>query len=404
MNILLATSSAVPSGGGVASYNQELANLFHGLHNIYLITAANETDVEGYVKTISTYGKNWKSYEYAQTILQQIDDWEIDLAINSDSPLLAVLAPFIKIPIVSVSHFVDGKCALNAGYNSAFISRIVSLSYYGKDYLEQTFNISKKDKVEVVYNFVADEPLPKPTHKTQQSPLIIVYPGGTSIKKSVDVVMRTIYRLLKTDLDFKFIWLGQTILPSAKLSPHKYTTQFFPRDKRLIITDKVSREEAVHYIEQANIFLLPSRGEGCPMTLLEAMRAGCIPIVSDAKHGSREILEAGNFGIIVKQDDSKELYNAICDILCHHTKYQNEYFATQSFSRNNLSQIVWAQKMASVIDSALAESKKTIPFSEENYRKSLGEYERLQRKYCQKEHVDSLKCRLYLEYLYYFIK
>ena len=122
MNVLLATSSAVPSGGGVASYNEELVCLFGQSHNIYLLTAADEKAVDGYVEVISTFGQNWKTFEYAQKIILKLKEWRIDIVINSDSQLMAVLAPFIEAPIVTVSHFVNGKCALNAGYNSRYLS------------------------------------------------------------------------------------------------------------------------------------------------------------------------------------------------------------------------------------------------------------------------------------------
>lgn len=404
MNILLATSSAVPSGGGVASYNEELVHLFGQSHNIYLLTAADEGAANGYVEVMSTFGQNWKTFEYAQKVIQKLKEWRIDIVINSDSQLMAILAPFVDSPIVTVSHFVNGKCALNAGYNSKYISQIVSLSNYGKMYLEKEFCIKDRNKVNVIYNFVANKDMPSAENKISKIPLTIVYPGGTSIKKSVDIVMRTLYRLLKSRLDFRFIWLGQTVLPLAKLSTHKTTTQFFQKDERLIITDKVSREDAIRYMEEANIFLLPSRGEGCPMTLLEAMRAGCIPVVSDAQHGSREILEQGGFGKIVKQDSSEDLFVAIKDIIENHDKYQNDYEETYNYSKTSLSQSIWEQKMIYVIDNAIKEKKEYIKLDALTYNKSLNGFEKKYKRIRREEHFESIKCRLYLEYLYYFVR
>lgn len=404
MNVLLATSSAVPSGGGVASYNEELLHLFGQSHNIYLLTAADERAADGYVEVISTFGQNWKTIEYAQKVIQKLKEWRIDIVLNSDSQLLAVLAPFIDVPIVTVSHFVNGKCALNAGYNPKYLSQIISLSNFGKSFLEKEFNITDSNKVNVIYNFVANKDLPRPENKIDNTPLTIVYPGGTSIKKSVDVVMRTLYRLLNSDLDFRFVWLGQIVLPLANLTSHKTTTQFFEKDERLIITDKVSREEAIRYMEDANIFLLPSRGEGCPMTLLEAMRAGCIPVVSDAHHGSREILEQGGFGKIVKQDSSEDLFVAIKDIIENHSKYQNDYEETYNYSKTSLSQSIWEQKMINVIDNAIKEKKEYIKLDVLSFNRSLNGFEKKYKRIRREEQLESIKCRLYLEYLYYFVR
>lgn len=404
MNILLATSCAVPSGGGIASYNQELVHLLGSKHKIFLITASDERNVEGYFQTLSVYNKNWHNYDFAKSILDRIKEWNIDIIINSDSTLLALLAPYINVPIVSVSHFVNGKIALNAGYNSQYLSRIISLSKYGKVYLEKTFNITDPDKVKVIYNFVAAKNLPLPAHKLKNDPITIVYPGGTSIQKSVDIVMRTLFRLLKSNLNFRFIWLGQTNLPAGSISPHKDTTQFFPKDCRLEIKGKVSREDSIRYLEDANIFLLPSRGEGCPITLLESMRAGCIPVISDARHGSRDILEMGKFGAIVKQDCSKDLFEKLKDIILHHDKYSQDYFSTQNFSKRCLSQEVWNEQMNKILNEALAIPKRTKQLSEKDFINNVRGYEKLIKKYRFKEIIQSIKCRVYLEYIYIFCR
>lgn len=404
MNILLATSAATHTGGGIASYNQELLGLFCKENTIFLLTDANEHDVEGYEKTVSNYGKRLNSYSHACYILERIKDWHIDIVINSNSAIIAVLAPFINVSIITISHFVNGRLALNAGYNAKYLNSIISLSYYGKEYLEKTYNIKEKNKVRVIYNFVSDKKMPAPVSKLSNNPLIIVYPGGTSLQKSADIVMRTLYRLLHTDLNFKFIWLGGTMLTSANLSPHKYLNQFFNKDERLIITGKVSREEAVNYIESANIFLLPSKGEGCPMTLLEAMRAGCIPVVSDAHHGSREILEKGLFGKIAKQGDSKELYRIIEDIIKNHNNYICDYHSTYLYSRNVLSQEQWKLKMINTIKDAINRKRVHITLTERRLRKSLWHYSFLQLKFRCRTVLESLLARLYYEYMFYFVK
>lgn len=404
MKILLATSAAVPSGGGVASYNQEVVNLLRYDNQIFLITASDECNVPIYKETISTYGKQWKSPEYIKYVLDLVVKWGIDLIINSDSSLIAIIAPFINIPIISVSHFVNGRLALNAGYNSEYLSSIISLSNYGKKYLVKKYNIKDCDKVKVVYNFVSDKDLPLPDLKKKSETLTIVYPGGTSVKKSVEIVMHTLYRLLKTNLKFHFVWIGGTLLPSSNLSCHKETTQFFADDPRLEITGIIPREDSIKLIENSNIFLLPSRGEGCPMTLLEAMRAGCIPIVSDAKHGSREILELGHFGQIVKQGDSKALFETLVNIIKNHDMYSSDYRMTYNFSRSILSQSDWSERMKQIISEALNKEKKSIHFSEDKLYHYIADYDRYLKKFRLKEKISSLKCRIYLEYLYYFVR
>lgn len=378
MKILLATSKAIPSGGGIASYNQELVRLLGNNNEIALLTDSDEHNVKGYVDTCSTFGYSINNVEYVKALIESINNACYDCIINSNSSFLPVMAPFLTVPIVSVSHFVNGRHAINAGYNADYSNAIIALSNYGRQYIERKFDIRDNDKVKVVYNFVAatDD---VDVEKSSRRPIRIVYPGGTSIEKSVDVIQRLVYRLLASNLDFEFYWLGGTQLPSAKmtlLGLHK-SEDLFKKDSRIHITGIIPRQEAEKILMSSNIFLLPSRGEGCPMTLLEAMRGGCIPIVSDAHHGSREIIEQSAAGIIVRQNSSKELFNEICQIIEHPEEYEDYYVKSREYLNTFLSQDVWAKQMLSIINNAMCISKNAIPFTPEAYIKSVDGFAKL---------------------------
>ena len=206
MKILLATSAAVPFGGGIASYNQELIKVLGAGNDFYLLTLSNEQNVTGFKETTSIFGKNKYDYNFADYIVNEINSKKFDLIINSNNNVISIIAPFLKSPIISVSHFVDGILADCAGYNCKYNNAIIALSHYGKKYLEEKFKIYEPNKVKVVYNFV--HPTEQIFDKSKCKKITIVYPGGTSINKSLDVVMEVVYRLKRTKLDFSFYWLG----------------------------------------------------------------------------------------------------------------------------------------------------------------------------------------------------
>lgn len=65
------------------------------------------------------------------------------------------------------------------------------------------------------------------------------------------------------------------------------------------------------YMLEASVFILPSRFEGMPNSLLEAMAAGLPPIVSDASPGPLELVEDGATGLVVPVDDAEALAQAM---------------------------------------------------------------------------------------------
>ena len=403
MKILLATSKAVPSGGGIASYNEELVKILSN-HHFYLLTDSDESNVEGYEKTISLYGKRIWSYKVCEEIVNTINNANYDIIVNSRSSIMPVIAPFVNAPIVSVSHFVDGFQADNAGFNSDYISFIIALSHYGKEYLEDKFKINYVDKVRVVYNFVSNNE--KKYNSAKEKPLtpIIVFPGGTSRNKSFDLMMIAVKELLKTNLKFKFYWLGSDTLPVNVLSFQRFHNlrQFFQKDSRLIITGIIPRKDAEQIIGSANIFVLPSRGEGCPISLLEAMREGCIPVISDAKHGSLELIEALQCGEIVRNCTGRSLFNRMKYIIENIDDYNSCYKKTYDFSRSYLSQSEWAKQMNWIFSACVSCKKDMIPLTKIRYFKSKIGYLRLYKCDRIKNIIKGLWIRVKLEYYYLF--
>jgi glycosyltransferase involved in cell wall biosynthesis len=60
-----------------------------------------------------------------------------------------------------------------------------------------------------------------------------------------------------------------------------------------------------------DVIVMPSRREGFPVTLLEAMAAGVVPVVSDLLCGVREVVEPGTTGLLPAIDDVSGFVKAI---------------------------------------------------------------------------------------------
>ena len=74
---------------------------------------------------------------------------------------------------------------------------------------------------------------------------------------------------------------------------------------------RLSSERVLELLASADIFLLTSDFEGLPMSLLEAMSAGCVPVVYDIHSGVRDAIEDGVNGMFVSHGDTDAMAQTI---------------------------------------------------------------------------------------------
>ena len=70
-------------------------------------------------------------------------------------------------------------------------------------------------------------------------------------------------------------------------------------------------DDIANEYNNARIFVLPSKYEGFPNALIEAMAWGCAPLATDCPGSSGEILQEGRAGVLVPTDDVDALTDAL---------------------------------------------------------------------------------------------
>ena len=72
-----------------------------------------------------------------------------------------------------------------------------------------------------------------------------------------------------------------------------------------------------HWYERASLFVLPSRFEGFPNVLLEAMAAGCACVASDCRTGPSDLIQDSRNGRLLAQDASTDQWIDVLELLLH---------------------------------------------------------------------------------------
>lgn len=83
---------------------------------------------------------------------------------------------------------------------------------------------------------------------------------------------------------------------------------------RLKFLGWLSRANVQRQYQQANLFVFPSRHEGMPNAILEAMASG-LPVVATRIAGNEELVVHGETGLLVPPEDSQHLQKALEELL-----------------------------------------------------------------------------------------
>ena len=388
MKIVLATSSF--SGGGITSYAHELINCYSE-GNDFSVIVGNDDQNPIVKDNVKVYKLNCSdtSFSNISNIIKLVnEDIKPDVLISSCAKAIALALPYLNdsIKVITVSHSLKYIEADIAAFNHQYSDVVIALSSYNKAYLDKAFQIHDKNKVRVVYNFVKEHPRAEQLleKKRQKKDVSIVFPGGAAASKSPEIVIQVLNELLNTDLKFKFYWLGSTSIHLIKyfpFLPNKDIKDIVKEDERVLFTGKVPREQAEDIIANADVFLSPSRREGCPMSLIEAMRIGVIPIVADFDNANKEIVKDGVNGFVINHTNIGQFVSIIRDVVSNKEHFYLIYDMAKETYHDKLCYNVWKAKMDEIINhSQTSHKKRDIELSLSKYKKDLHKFIRMQKK------------------------
>jgi len=187
---------------------------------------------------------------------------------------------------------------------------IVAVSVEVQQFLSRQLRIAPS-AIRVVHNGVALEP-PSEAGASDVRARLAVGTGGVRLatvasltpKKGLDVLVRALARLTASGVSFAAALAGEGV----------ERRRIEASIARLGLVDRVHLLGAVvnvaDVLAAVDLFVLPSRVEGLPLALLEAMAAGK-PVIATAVGGVPEAIESNVNGILVPPDDDAALADAI---------------------------------------------------------------------------------------------
>jgi glycosyltransferase involved in cell wall biosynthesis len=137
----------------------------------------------------------------------------------------------------------------------------------------------------------------------------ILYFGRLDTNKGLHTIVEACRALNDEGLEFDFNCYGAG--PDAK---EFIDNMLDALDARFYYGGVVTGDEKWRVLAENDIFLLPSRYEGLPMALLEAMAAGCVPVVSDVGSVST-VVEDGVNGYLVEPGNAGQVADRLSTLL-----------------------------------------------------------------------------------------
>lgn len=333
MKILIGCSSTVDVGSGILSYCKSLTVKYKEMgHTVSLVYIESEDNSWIETNSIDSYSVNpdGNSKNEADSLFEYVNRFQPDLVINNDNLYLQVIAPKITVPFIFVLHLGSYSILALAKLNMDYVDKYIATT---SDMKFDLVSVGiQPQNIAVVLNGL-NEPLISSLPPRKNNIINIIFSGEPTRRKGVDKFIC----LLKNNRfeNCVFHWTGGS-------GSMKYNDVLNEKND-VRIYDRLDKSAFYDLMNSCDIFLMPSRDEGLPIALLEAMGFGLLPIVSNARGGMKEVVLHGRTGFvcdiknwteetttILKDINIENIVNMKIDVL----KYSNEHNLTGRYAES----------------------------------------------------------------------
>lgn len=129
---------------------------------------------------------------------------------------------------------------------------------------------------------------------------------------------------------------------------------------RVIFHRGLSPDDLIELYRETDVFLLPSRFEGSPNALLEAMSCGCVPVVSRLAGCTDIIVREGRDGFLCRVDDAHAYAARVAELDAHRDQLAQLSLAARDRIVTSFTQTQMVDKYVHLFRSLMAEPARTV--------------------------------------------
>ena len=322
--ILALVSDAFGGHGGIATFNRGFLTAIAAMDEVAAVRVLPrlvERDEPGPAKLIQNNAAAHGKAAYLKTLVRTLTSQSFDLVLCGHVNLL----PFARLaqlrcrcPLGLVVHGIDvEQAAARPGlrFLARRVDRLISVSALTRERFLAWAPL-RHGTASVLPNCVDLErftPGPRSEilldrYNLHGKKVLMTFGrlAGRDRQKGFDEVLEVMPELIKNHPDLVYLIVGDG--PDRQRLESK--AQRLGVGAAVVFAGRIDEGEKVDHYRLADLYVMPSRGEGFGIVILEALACG-IPVIGSKVDGTREALLDGRLGTLVDPADHRELAETI---------------------------------------------------------------------------------------------
>lgn len=257
------------------------------------------TGIDPYILTIGHSNNKYQGLKKFQKNFLQKQDL---IVASSKYELLACSLGNLQIPVIMMIHTDMENDAVVCNEFKDLIDIFVSISDTIQQNLIDTLGVEFEQRIRRMNHAIPDYQLNCSNPFSED--FTIAFIGRYNMYKGADYLIEIGNYLYKKTILPKFVLITDGVNESEFKQKWKYIyqTDFY---------SNISNFEVQKLLADANVILMPSRNEGFPVSLVEAMRRGVVPICSNIKTGFPELINHNENGFLINLENISQFGETI---------------------------------------------------------------------------------------------